>query len=101
MSSELGLRLEYSLDQNYPNPFNPSTSIRFTVPQFVPEAHLAVFDLLGRVVWESVLHDLQPGGHEFVWTGKDLEGTTAGSGVYFYRISAGAFSAVRKMILLR
>ncbi len=81
--------------QNYPNPFNPSTSIKFTLPK---QLHVKVqmFDILGRVVETLVDKTLDPGTHEVVWDGSKFS-----SGVYFYKVTAGSFSAVKKMILIK
>ncbi len=85
----------FELLQNYPNPFNPTTVIsgQWTVNSFV---RLAVYDVLGREV--AVLADGRyPGGrYSFTFDGRNLA-----SGVYFYRLTAGAFTAVRKMLLVR
>jgi len=86
---------EFSLLQNHPNPFNPVTVISYTLPA---KAHvtLTVFNLIGQEV-ATLVREEQPGGvHEAVFDGAGL-----GSGVYFYRIEAGTFSATRKMLLLK
>ncbi|MGE5313237.1 MAG: family 10 glycosylhydrolase [Acidobacteriota bacterium] len=84
---------EFSLGQNYPNPFNPETSIGFTVsaPRFV---HLAVYDVLGREVSVLVNEHMQPGTYRMRWNGSGLP-----SGIYFYRMNAGNFNEVKKMLL--
>ncbi len=84
-----------TLSQNYPNPFNPKTVIsgQWTVDSKV---RLVVYDLLGREV--SVLANGRYPAGAYTFT---FDGTKLASGVYFYRLTAGTFSAVRKMILLR
>lgn len=86
---------EYSLLQNYPNPFNPSTSIQFSI---VKEGHvkLAVYNTLGKEVAVLIDKNMQAGTHRFDWRAKDLS-----SGVYFYRLTAGTFTATHKMILMQ
>lgn len=85
----------YSLDQNYPNPFNPVTSIKFSVPkqEFVT---LKIYDLLGKEVAVLVNGITQAGFHTVDFNGGDLA-----SGIYFYRINAGDFSSVKKMVLVK
>lgn len=85
----------YSLDQNYPNPFNPLTTISFGLPEdaFV---RLAVYDLLGRQVALLVNGQRKAGLHEASFNAANLA-----SGLYVYRIEAGDFSAVRKMVLMK
>jgi hypothetical protein len=85
----------YSLKQNYPNPFNPSTSIEFSIPQkeFIS---LKVYNILGEEVQNLVNQDLSPGSYRF-----DFNASSLTSGVYFYRISAGSFTEVKKMLLIK
>jgi photosystem II stability/assembly factor-like uncharacterized protein len=97
---------KYSLLQNYPNPFNPSTKIKFSIPlsRGVPRstsgrgvlAKLSIYDLLGREVTILVNQQLQPGTYEVEW-----DGTNYPSGVYFYRMTAGAFSESKRMVLVK
>ena len=87
--------LEYNLYNNYPNPFNPSTSIKFDIPKagFVS---LKVYDVTGREVATLVNEVLQPSRYNVEWNGSQFS-----SGVYFYRIQAGDFVKVQKMILTK
>jgi hypothetical protein len=92
----------FSLAQNYPNPFNPATVIRYTLPPRVGptlsvyQVSLKVYDLLGQVVATLVEGTKAPGDYSARW-----DATNAPSGMYFYRLQAGSFSEVKKMILLR
>jgi len=86
---------EFALDQNFPNPFNPSTQIQFHLPQ-QSRVTLKIFNIAGQEVATLIDGDLAAGAHAVTWNA----GTSA-SGVYISRIEAGAFSAVRKMILLK
>jgi hypothetical protein len=84
-----------ALYDNYPNPFNPSTTIAFDLPktEFVS---LKVFDLLGREV--AVLSNgVAAAGHHSL----SFDGSSLASGIYFYRIQAGEFSAINRMLLLK
>ncbi len=87
--------IEFSLKQNYPNPFNPGTTIEFDIPER-SYVKLRVYDVLGREVKTLVDEELLPGKY-FV----KFESDGLPSGVYFYRLEAGKFVAVRKMILVK
>lgn len=85
----------FLLKQNYPNPFNPSTTIEYELPQ-ESYVELRVFDILGRGV-ETLVHGKEmPGVHWVPWRAVDFS-----SGVYFYRLTAGAFVTTKKLLLLR
>ena len=85
----------YVLYQNYPNPFNPSTVIQFSVPRS-ELVSLKVYDVLGRLVRTLVDKMEQPGSYSVTFSASGLA-----SGVYFYRLQAGAFSQTKKLLLLR
>jgi hypothetical protein len=91
---------EYALRQNYPNPFNPSTRIRYALPR-PGHVHLAVFNGLGQEVATLVDQVQQPGTYavEFLATGSGGAGLS--SGLYFYRLTAGEFTAMKRMILVK
>lgn len=84
----------YSLSQNYPNPFNPVTHLQFTIAnsQFVT---LTVFDVLGRTVATPVRELKQPGTYHVDWDASGLP-----TGVYVYRLQAGAFIQTKKLVIL-
>ncbi len=96
----------FALYQNYPNPFNPTTRIRYTVGRVVAPSgaegpastnvRLVVHDLLGREVAELANGRYAAGTYSFTFDGSGLA-----SGIYFYRLTAGSFSAVRKMALVK
>ncbi|HVO76657.1 MAG TPA: M1 family aminopeptidase [Candidatus Bathyarchaeia archaeon] len=88
------------LDQNFPNPFNPVTTIAFSLagPATVS---LRIYDAAGRLVRVLAAEPLSAGRHARIWDGKDASGESVSSGIYFYRLEAGSFSATRKMVLLR
>lgn len=90
-----GLPNDYFLAEAYPNPFNPSTTIEFGLPQASPVT-LTVFDLTGRLVETIVQQQLPAGRHSVSFNGHNLS-----SGIYFYTLSAGSYSACQKMILLK
>ena len=94
-------RLVTRLHQNYPNPFNPSTVIRFGLSSR-RRVTVRIFDVRGRLV-ETLLDQVRgPGIYDDVrWDGTNAAGEKVASGVYFYRMRAGSYSAMKKMVLLR
>jgi hypothetical protein len=97
-----GIPTEFSLEQNYPNPFNPTTKIKFTIPTSLNPSeggtlvHLIVYDIRGKQVTILVNDEKQPGSYEV-----DFDGSYLSSGVYFYRITAGSYSEIKKLVLLK
>jgi len=85
----------YSLSQNYPNPFNPETKIQFGLPK-AGQVKLVVYDLIGAEVATLVDENMQAGYHNVTFNGINLA-----SGVYFYRLNAGDFVNVKKMVLVK
>ncbi|HVO74703.1 MAG TPA: T9SS type A sorting domain-containing protein, partial [Ignavibacteriaceae bacterium] len=83
------------LFQNYPNPFNPSTTISFSLPKECI-VKLKVFNLLGEEV-KTILNVFMEAGYHSAAV--DL--TQFPSGMYFYKLESGEFSAVKKMILAK
>jgi len=92
----------FSLAQNVPNPFNPSTTISYTVPENTSvRVRLEVFNLRGMLVRTLVDAERGPGLYHVMWDGTDEKGAKLGSGVFFYRLRAGDFVKVRKMVLIK
>jgi len=83
------------LHQNYPNPFNPKTTIRYSLPksEFVI---LKVYDIVGREV-ATLVNERQSAGSYDV----NLDASKLSSGIYFYKITAGSFVQVRKMVVIK
>ena len=90
----------FTLGQNYPNPFNPSTEIRFSLPRR-SAIRLTVFNLLGQEVVTLANGDHMAGEYRLIWDGRDRSGEAVASGLYFYRLEAGAYSQTRKMVLVK
>jgi hypothetical protein len=86
---------QFSLSQNYPNPFNPSTTIEYTLPK-PSHVELKVYDVFGNEVRTLVKGKQLAGKYWMQFDGKGLP-----SGVYFYRIEAGAFVQIKKLMLLK
>jgi len=96
----VGLPTSYEFLQNYPNPFNPSTEIVFGLSA-PANVSLRIYDGAGRLV-RGLAAGIRPAGaYREIWDGRDASGRAVSSGIYFYRLDAGAFSQTRKMVLLR
>ena len=90
-----GVPTVYQLNQNFPNPFNPATTIRYSISK-TSNVSLKVFDMLGREV-QTLVHTMQaPGLYTVLLNAQGL-----GSGVYFYRLSAGTFTDTKKLLLIK
>ncbi len=90
----------YSLSQNFPNPFNPETTIKFELPAS-GEVKLVIHSVIGQKIRTLVQGHRDAGRYSETWDGRDESGNRVSSGVYFYRIKAGDFVKVRKMLLLK
>ncbi len=90
-----GLPALFKLKQNYPNPFNPSTAISYQLPA-VSQVKLVVYNALGKKVIE-LINSVQNAGNYFI----PFNASGLASGVYYYKLSAGSFVQVRKMILMK
>jgi hypothetical protein len=87
--------VKFELAQNYPNPFNPSTTIKYSIPDqsFVT---IKVFDVLGNEIVKLVNEEKDAGIHQINFNASNLS-----SGIYYYSISAGNFSATKKFMLMK
>lgn len=85
----------FALEQNYPNPFNPTTTIKYDIPveSFVI---LKIYNTLGQEVATLVNEMQMPGYKFFKWDASNLP-----SGIYIYRLTAGKFTDVKKLILIK
>ena len=95
MAVEQELPTEFALRQNYPNPFNPTTTIKYDVPA-QSDVRIVLYDVLGRVVQRLVDRNQKAGRYEVVFDAGQIA-----SGTYFYRMQAGDFQALHKMIVLK
>lgn len=96
----LALPTEFSLSQNVPNPFNPSTQVSFALPT-AAKVNLSIYNVLGQHVKTLVDTDMRAGYQTVTWDGTDNTGHTVASGVYFYKLNAGDFTATKKMLMLK
>jgi flagellar hook assembly protein FlgD len=94
---------QYDLVQNYPNPFNPTTTIQYAVCSEQSPAHISlkIYNLLGQEVRTLVDETREAGYYTVTWDGRDDWGSEVASGVYFYRLTAGEYSAARRMVLMK
>jgi predicted CXXCH cytochrome family protein len=98
VSSEVPVR--YDLTQNYPNPFNPVTKFKFSIPK-AGNVKIIIYDITGREIIQLVNSQLTPATYLVDWNSTNSAGNQVSSGVYFYRIVAGDFVNVKKMVLVR
>jgi subtilisin family serine protease len=89
------LPTSYSLSQNYPNPFNPVTIIQFSIPM-TAHVTLKVYDLLGREV-ATLMNEIVGAG----MYSRQFNGSQLSSGVYYYRLQSGSYTAMRKMVFIK
>ena len=85
----------FILYQNYPNPFNPETTIRFSIPKS-GNVSLFIYDILGRKIYTLLNKFMKPGMHEINFNGSNFS-----SGVYFYKVTWGKYSTVKKFVILK
>jgi Secretion system C-terminal sorting domain len=85
----------YELFQNYPNPFNPETRISFHLPES-ELVSILILNSEGQIIDKLFNKRMPPGTHQIIFNGSSLS-----SGLYFYKIIAGSFSKVKKMLLIK
>lgn len=90
----------FALDQNYPNPFNPETKISYRLP-VACNVNLTIYNLKGNTIRQLASGYREPGNYNVTWNGRDEKGRSVNSGVYFYKLQAGKFTASKKLILIK
>jgi hypothetical protein len=85
----------FKLEQNYPNPFNPSTIIKFAIPER-SNVLIKIYDITGSEIATLVDEEMNAG-----WYKKDFNANSLASGVYLYRMQAGAYVSIKKMLLMK
>jgi Secretion system C-terminal sorting domain len=90
-----GVPVSFSLHQNFPNPFNPVTKIKFDIPK-MSSVNIKMYDVIGNEVGVIYSGELAPGYYE-----ADFNASNYASGVYFYKIEAGEFTSVKRMVLVK
>jgi 5'-nucleotidase / UDP-sugar diphosphatase len=86
---------EFALNQNYPNPFNPSTEINFSMPSD-SRIKIAIYNILGEEVAMLIDDYKSAGNYSITWNASSLP-----AGIYIYSLQSEAYSATRKMVLLK
>jgi hypothetical protein len=92
---ELVLPKSFSLSQNYPNPFNPTTRFDYALPSDA-RVSLKIYNVLGQVV-ATLVNEYQSAGYKSV----EFNANALSSGIYFYRLDAGTFTDIKKMMLIK
>ncbi|MEA1973216.1 MAG: FlgD immunoglobulin-like domain containing protein, partial [Candidatus Cloacimonadota bacterium] len=86
---------------NYPNPFNPITTIKYYLPKddFV---NISIYNIKGQKVKTLINENMRSGNHKVEWHGKDENGKSVSSGVYFYHLNVdGKNKSIKKCLLLK
>lgn len=91
---------DFALHQNFPNPFNPETTIVFEIPQ-ASFVEISIYNMLGQKIRTLISESLSEGTYPVKWDGKDNFQRVVPSGIYFYRMTAGNFSEVKRMVFMR
>jgi hypothetical protein len=99
ISGEAGLPAVFSLDRVVPNPFTGATAIRFSIPRPTPTA-IRIYSATGALVRTVCNSSLLPAHYSLVWNGRDGEGKTVARGIYYVRMQAGDFRAMKKVVKL-
>ena len=91
---------QFNMSQNYPNPFNPSTQFSYTLPES-GNIELAIYDIMGKMVYK--FHDgfQRAGNHNILWTGVDQNQKTVPSGVYLCQLKMESNTITKKMVMTK
>ncbi len=99
-TTKISLLPKNELLQNYPNPFNPETWIPYTLAK-PSEVSLSIYDSNGHLLLHQSLGFQQSGKNLTYWNGKNANGESVASGIYFYKLTTDTFSTMRKMVIQR
>jgi hypothetical protein len=100
IDSQAKLPTQFSLAQNYPNPFNAQTMINYALP-ISGRVTLDIFNILGQKIVTLVNGYQEAGYKSIIWNGRDSQGKTASSGVYFYRLTSPEKDITKQMLMLK
>jgi predicted CXXCH cytochrome family protein len=100
VGEQTGLPKEFGLNQNHPNPFNPSTQIRYQLPSAV-HVKISVYNTLGSLVTILVDQEQAAGYYNVTFNGHDKAGNTLATGIYLYKMEAGSFTSIKKMMFVK
>ena len=95
-----GIPGQFTLHQNYPNPFNPITNIRFDIPE-LSFARMDIYNMLGQRVRTLFHGAVEPGFHVVQWDGKNDLSKELPAGIYMYKLHAGNYASIQKLVLLK
>jgi predicted TIM-barrel fold metal-dependent hydrolase len=96
----IGLPDVFALHANYPNPFNPVTNITYDIPE-VAQVTLEIYNVSGQKVRTLAQGQHEPGRYRIQWNATNDYGNPLSSGMYIYRIQAGDFVSVKKLIFMK
>ena len=92
---------DYRLEQNYPNPFNPNTTIQYTVP-ISRKVSVKIYNVNGQLVNTLINNEMVSAGtHKVMWNGKNKNGLSVSTGMYFYSLEWAGMKKVKSMTLLK
>ncbi len=102
VNDEIIVSNESIILSNYPNPFNPVTTISFSTTDITEEMELIIYNLKGQKVKSFLINQLTNSPvQQVIWNGNDGSNKPVSSGIYFYKLRAGKFEKVNKMILMK
>lgn len=90
----------FDLQQNYPNPFNATTTIRFGLPE-ANHAKLEIYNVMGQKIQTLLSKYMDAGNYSIQWDSKNYQGVSVSSGIYIYKILAGGFFKIKKMLFMK
>ena len=90
----------FGLSKNYPNPFNPTTTIGYDVAT-PGEVSIVIYDMMGRQIKTLVSDYYNPGSYSAIWDARNNQGVVVSAGMYIYKMIAGDFVKVNKMLLVK
>jgi len=100
VDGEVAIPKEFALHNNYPNPFNPVTNITYDIAS-ATDVTLEIYNVMGQRVRTLAQGSHEPGRYRIMWNATNDYGQSLSSGMYIYRIQAGDFVSVKKLILMK
>ncbi len=92
--------LETALKMAYPNPFNPVTWINFSLKEEA-NVNVTIYNIKGERVKTLLNTRKNAGNYKLEWNGTDDQGKNVGTGIYFYKMKAGKYNSIKKMMMLK
>ena len=100
VDDRFGVPTSFALDQNYPNPFNPSPVIGYQLPS-ASSVKIVIYNVIGQEV-RTLVNSFEPSGYlKTKWDGRDNRGYGVAPGIYFYKLTAGKFVDIKKMVFVK